>query len=128
VELLWLLMIVLAPFATKVIVADHAFAARFSLYALVQALASIFFGLSVHEMDRSDLAQAGTRHTVFTRSYARSALLVAAFLVSIPVSLVTHWAYLCWVAAPLGWRIQRLLRDRRSGGRSGGQPVTSAAG
>jgi uncharacterized membrane protein len=113
-NMLWLLTIVLTPFATKVIVGDHAFPARFGLYALVQALASVFFGLSVYEMHRSNLVRPGTSHSVFTRSYLRSAILVVTFLVSIPVALATHWAYLCWFAAPLSWRVQELLHERRA--------------
>jgi uncharacterized membrane protein len=111
-NMLWLLMIVLTPFATRVIVADGAFPARFGLYALVQALAALFFVLSVHEMDRRDLMRDGTTRELFTRSYLRASAVAVAFLVSIPVAFATHWAYLCWAAAPLASRVQTLLRDR----------------
>ena len=38
-------------------------------------------------------------------------MLAAAFLVSIPVAFVTHAAYACWIAAPIGaWIARRLAR------------------
>lgn len=106
-NLLWLLMIVLTPFATKVIVGDNAFSARFTIYAAVQALAAIFFLLAVYAIDRRGLAQDGTPRSIFRRSYYRLSVFAAAFLVSIPLAYVTRWAYLCWVAIPF---IPRLLR------------------
>jgi TMEM175 potassium channel family protein len=108
-NMLWLLTIVLTPFATRVIVGDGALAARFSIYAMVQALASIFFLLAVREMDRHRLVREGTARTLFTRSYLRLSVMAAAFLVSIPLAFITHWAYLCWVAIPFGSRVQSLV-------------------
>jgi uncharacterized membrane protein len=114
-NMLWLLMIVLTPFATKVLVADGALAARFTVYALVQALASVFLILVVYEVDRHHLAREGTPREVLTRAYRRMATVAGLFLVSVPlVYLVGRWAYLCWVAIPvlsrapnlasIGWR------------------------
>jgi uncharacterized membrane protein len=107
-NLLWLLMIVLTPFATKVIVGDNAFAARFTLYAGIQALAGIFFLLAVHDMDRHGLAREGTPHSLFARSYYRLSAFAALFLVSIPLAYLTRWAYLCWVAIPFLPRLRHL--------------------
>jgi hypothetical protein len=56
--MLWLLMIVLTPFATRVIVGDGGFGVRFTIYASVQALASILLLVAVLEMDRGGLAPA----------------------------------------------------------------------
>ena len=108
-NMLWLLMIVLTPFATKVLVGDGAFAARFTIYALVQALASTFFLLAVHEMDRHGLVREGTPRSLFTRSYQRLSVMAGAFLVSIPLAFITRWAYVCWAAIPLVWRVQNLV-------------------
>jgi uncharacterized membrane protein len=111
-NLLWLLMIVLTPFATRVIVANGAFAARFTLYALVQALASGLFMVEVREMDRHDLVRAGTPRSVFSDTYLRTSFVTGAFLVSIPVAYVTHWAYACWAAVPAALRLHSLWRNR----------------
>jgi uncharacterized membrane protein len=120
-NMLWLLMIVLTPFATRVIVGEGGFAARFTIYALVQALASSFFLLAVHEMDRHGLVRKGTPRTLFTRSYHRLSVMAAAFLVSIPLAFVTRWAYLCWVAIPFVSRVQTLVEGRRHRLRPGDQ-------
>ena len=112
--MLWLLMIVVTPFATRTIVGDGAFAACFTLYAGVQALASIFFMLAVRETQRGRLMRPGTPHAVFTRTYYRTAVVAILFLISIPLSFVTQWAFACWGAIPfvmrLGRRISPLLR------------------
>lgn len=111
-NLLWLLMVVLTPFATRVVVADGAFAARFTLYALVQALASSLFVGAVHEMDRHNLVRVGTPRSVFSDTYLRTSFVIGAFLVSIPVAYVTHWAYACWAAVPVALRVHSLWRQR----------------
>jgi uncharacterized membrane protein len=105
-NLLWLLMIVITPFATRVIVGDEAFAARFTLYALVQAVNSIFFILALYDIDRHQLARTGTPRTVFVGAYQQSFTVAGLFLVSIPIAFLTHWAYLCWVAIPVVMRLE----------------------
>ena len=108
-NMVWLLMIVLTPFATRILVGADAFAARFAVYAGVQALASLSMLLAVFEMDRHDLTRPGTERAMFTRSYWRLSIMAALFLVSIPLAAVTSWAYLCWVAVPLVWRVRGLV-------------------
>jgi uncharacterized membrane protein len=113
-NMLWLLMIVLTPFATRAIVGDGAFAVRFCIYASVQALAFGFFLLAVREMDRQGLARADTPREVFRRGYYRVSVAMAAFAISIPIAFVTRWAYLCWLAIPLAARAGRVGRAIRS--------------
>lgn len=105
-NMLWLLMIVVTPFATRVIVGDGAFGARFTLYALVQALSSIFFILALYEIVRHHLVRTGTPRTVFVRVYQRAFTVAVLFLVSIPLAFLTHWAYACWVAIPVVIRLE----------------------
>ncbi|NES13752.1 DUF1211 domain-containing protein [Micromonospora sp. PPF5-17] len=112
-NMLWLLMIVLTPFVTKVIVGDGAFAARFTLYAAVQALASLAFLLAVVEMDRHGLARAGTPRSLFSNGYRMLSIAAGAFAVSIPLAFVTHWAYACWAAVPVAARVRRLADAAR---------------
>ncbi|MGW5668393.1 TMEM175 family protein [Micromonospora sp. NPDC003776] len=112
-NMLWLLMIVLTPFVTKVIVGDGAFAARFTLYAAVQALASLAFLLAVVELDRRGLARAGTPRALFRNGYRMLSIAAGAFAVSIPLAFVTHWAYACWAVIPVAARVRRLTDAAR---------------
>lgn len=112
-NMLWLLMIVLTPFATRTLTGNGAFQVRFILYASVQALSGLFFALMVREMARANLLRADTPPGVVRNSYARLLVVTAAFLVSIPVALLTHWAYVCWVAIPVGSRAVRRFTGRK---------------
>lgn len=97
----WLLMLVVTPFATDVIGGEGAFQARFVFYAVVQFLACLLFILMVREVPRDGLQRPGTPPGLFTRAIRRLGMVALGFLISIPVSLFTHWAYLCWIAVPL---------------------------
>jgi uncharacterized membrane protein len=109
-NMLWLLTIVLTPFATRVIVGEGAFAPRFALYAAVQVLASGFLLLALAEIDRRHLAA----RPVDRDRYLRLALVTVLFLLSIPVAfLAGRLAYACWVAIPLGYRLIAAVRARR---------------
>jgi uncharacterized membrane protein len=99
-SMLWLLMIVITPFATRTLTLEGGFQVRFILYAAVQALAGLFFLLMVRSMDRHHVLREDTPPGVLNAAYRRLILLIVAFTVSIPVAFVTHWAYLCWVAMP----------------------------
>jgi len=111
-NMLWLLTIVLTPFATRVIVGEGAFAPRFALYATVQVLASGFFLLALLEIDRRHLA----RERIDPDRYVRLGVVAGLFLLSIPaVFLIERWAYWCWVAIPLVSRLIVAARARRHG-------------
>ncbi|MFD9891974.1 TMEM175 family protein [Amycolatopsis sp. NPDC059027] len=101
--LAWLFMQVLMPFATRVITAAGAFPPRFSLYAIVQVLASASFALIIREVRREHLYRTDIPPRVFAQSLVRSVCLAIVFAVSIPVSFLTTntGAYLCWLAAPI---------------------------
>ncbi|MFI9450145.1 TMEM175 family protein [Amycolatopsis sp. NPDC052450] len=110
----WLFMQVLMPFATRVITAEGAFPLRFSLYAMVQVLASASFALIIREIRREHLYRTDGPPRVFAQSLTRSICLAAVFGVSIPVSFVTEnaGAYLCWLVAPIALAIARRVQDR----------------
>ncbi len=115
-NMLWLMTIVLTPFATRVIVGDGVFDPRFALYAAVQVLASSLFLFAVREIDHAGLAGDGIDRERFTMTYLRLGIVVGAFLVGIPLVFVIHrWAYACWVAIPVVTRAVTLWRDRRRG-------------
>ncbi len=98
--MVWLFAQVITPFATRVIAGDGAFVVRFDFYAIVQIASSLTFVLMVHQVHRHRLFRPSTPRILFRRAYLGSAALLAGFVVSIPISLFTHWAYACWVAVP----------------------------
>jgi len=110
----WLFMQVLMPFATRVLTAEGAFAPRFSLYALVQVLASSLFALIVREVRRQHLVREDVLPRVFAESQLRSFCLAAMFAVSVPVAFLTSnaGAFACWIAIPLVLRIASRLQNR----------------
>jgi uncharacterized membrane protein len=112
-NLLWLLMIVLTPFAARVIVGQGAFQVRFIFYALVQALSGAFFLLIVRAIDRTHALAPDAPPGIIPNSYRRLGVVTAMFAISIPLSFVTQWAYLCWTAIPLVFVAVRLVGRRR---------------
>ncbi|KZB88287.1 TMEM175 family protein [Amycolatopsis regifaucium] len=112
--LAWLFMQVLMPFATRVITADGAFPLRFSLYAMVQVLASASFALIIREIRRGHLYRTDDPPRLFAQSLTRSVCLAAVFGLSIPVSFLTGdtGAYLCWLAAPSTLAVARRVVAR----------------
>ncbi|MFI9559697.1 TMEM175 family protein [Nonomuraea endophytica] len=112
--LAWLFMQVLMPFATRVLTADGAFAPRFSLYAIVQVLASASFALIIREIQRAHLYRSDVPPQVFAQSLVRSICLAAVFAVSVPVSFLTTstGAYLCWLTAPIVLAVARRVQRR----------------
>jgi uncharacterized membrane protein len=108
----WLLMLVITPFATDVIGGHGAFQARFVFYATVQFAACLLFILMVREVRRDDLYRVGTPPELFSRAIRRLGMVAVGFLVSIPVSLVTGWAYLCWIVVPVADSIIDTRRNR----------------
>ncbi|MFH8344283.1 TMEM175 family protein [Streptomyces sp. NPDC018045] len=116
--LAWLFMQVLMPFATRVITADGAFPPRFSLYAIVQVLASASFALIIREIRREHLGRTDVPPRMFARSRVRSICLAAVFGVSVPVSFLTTTtgAYLCWLATPIVLAVAHRIQGRAPSG------------
>ncbi|GAA4262505.1 TMEM175 family protein [Dactylosporangium darangshiense] len=110
----WLFLLVITPYATRVLNGDGAFEARFVFYAAVQAATGGVFALMVHQIRKHRLYREGTPETMFAHARAATLSLSAGFLVSIPVAFVTHWSYVCWMAVPwLGNFTSRLMNRRR---------------
>jgi len=99
---LWLLTIVVNPFATRVLSPkDDAFAIRFGFYAGLITLSAVLFLLMNLRIRRAGLVRPGTPPGLLREMAGRSFILACCFGVSIPVGLFTPWAYLCWLAAPV---------------------------
>jgi uncharacterized membrane protein len=117
----WLLMQVITPFATRVLTGEGAFQARFTFYALVQAVASLMFLLMVWDVRRHGLFRADTPARVISSASWRTGTLAAAFLVSIPLSFVGQAvAYGCWIVIPYTELLARriIIANRRRAGRT----------
>ncbi len=108
----WLFTQIVTPFATRVLTGDGAFQARFGFYALVQLAAFTMFTLMMREIETHGLYRTDTPAGLFRHSYLREVGMAAGFLISIPVSFFTGWAYVCWIVGPLSTSIIRRLRQR----------------
>ena len=114
-SMLWLLMQVVTPYATKVLSGDGAFQFRFVLYAGVQALSGLLFVLMVREIQAHHLYRADTPKELFRNAYFGSGSLAAGFLLSIPLSFVSQTlAYDAWIVIPVGTAVIRRVRKRRA--------------
>lgn len=110
----WLLMMILTPFATRMLSGSGAFGVRFTLYALVQVIASACLLLMSREIARGGLLRPGAPESASHPDHAPSLAVIVAFLVSIPVAFVTAWAFALWGAVPLfAWVLRRLAGSRR---------------
>jgi uncharacterized membrane protein len=119
----WLLMIVLNPFATRLLTVSGAetlqvHALRFSFYALLQVLASAaMFAALTHMVSHQlapDLPQ-GVAIDLARQSYN----IILGFGLSIPVFFVWSNAWIMWIVVPLAvsrWRHRvRHRQSRRDG-------------
>ncbi len=110
-NLLWMMMIVVTPFATRVITEPGGFEVRFTFYALVQALTALFLLFAVRVMARRRLLDPHAPPSFLADAVAALATIAISFLVSIPLAFVTQWAFACWAAGPV---LERLIRRPRS--------------
>jgi uncharacterized membrane protein len=111
----WLLFMVITPFATRVLTGDGAFQSRFIFYAAVQALAGVFFLLILREISRYKLLRPDTPPGMVRYATIRTIAITTAFLISIPISFFTGWAYVCWLIVPYGAGIVRRFARYRAG-------------
>jgi uncharacterized membrane protein len=111
-NLLWLLLIVVTPFTTKLLTSEaDAFRIQFIVYAAGQALTSLSFRLAFADLRRSGKLRPDAPPGVITDTLAWVDAMIVTFAVSIPVALVTHWASLCWALLPLTQKVtQKILR------------------
>jgi uncharacterized membrane protein len=132
---LWLLMIVLNPFATKVLTAPgkpdlDTHALRFGFYALLQVLESAtVFAMLAHMLSHG-LAP-GTPRTMAIDIARQSFNLILGFGLSIPVFFVTPYAWVMWIVVPLlvsRWRHHRRQRRHLEGGPKPDDTVSGDSG
>jgi uncharacterized membrane protein len=117
INTVWLLMIVLTPFATKLLTARgnptlDAHALRFGFYALLQALTSgAMLGMLRHMLSRDQLPGMPASFVAGTTWQTCGQLL--GFALSIPVFFATTYAWVLWIVVPLlGFRLYRFRHHR----------------
>jgi uncharacterized membrane protein len=122
----WLLMIVLNPFATRLLTSPgkpslSVHAMLFGFYALTQTLVSLTMVAMLRHMIARDQVP-GMPKRFATETVWQSVALAAGFGLSIPVFFVTTYGWVIWVAVPrLAWRGYR-LRHRTDRDPASGQP------
>jgi uncharacterized membrane protein len=115
VNMVWLLMIILVPSATKLLTGNgnedltvHAF--RWGFYALVQVLISAALFAMVRHMISHRLQEPGTEERDRSASDWRTYGPLLGFGLSIPVFFATTYGWVLWIVVPL---LVRLSRRRR---------------
>ncbi|MGW7540591.1 TMEM175 family protein [Streptomyces sp. NPDC054770] len=101
-NLLWLLAIVVTPFTTKLLTSEaDAYQVQFIVYAANQVLICLFFRLAVADLRRSGVLSTSGSAEAVSNTLSWLTAMMLAFLISIPVALVTHWASVCWALLPV---------------------------
>jgi uncharacterized membrane protein len=115
-NMIWLLMIILIPFATKLLsgnahdtVVVNAF--QWGFYALAQVLISTALFTMVRHMTSHHLQEPGTEERDRSASNWRTYGPMLGFGLSIPVFFVTPYAWVLWIVIPLLFR--QLRRQQR---------------
>jgi uncharacterized membrane protein len=110
-NMIWLLMMIITPFATRILTGNGGFGVRFTIYTLVQVIASTSLLLMSREIRDKDLMRADAPESARHPEDSHTLTLIVVFLISIPVAFVAgQWAFVLWVAIPLLGRVLRRLR------------------
>jgi uncharacterized membrane protein len=115
-DTVWLLTIILNPFATKLLIVSgqslDTSALRFGFYALLQVLESVTMYAMLRHMTSHRLADTPPR---VAEKMARDTYpLMLGFGLSIPLFFVTSYAWLLWIITPiLAGQLQRRRRQNR---------------
>jgi uncharacterized membrane protein len=108
----WLMMMILTPFATRILSGSGAFGVRFTLYALVQVIATACLLLMSREIARGGMLRPGAPESAIHPDHVLSLAFIVSFLVSIPVAFFSAWAFALW-AVPVFVRVLRPLHGGR---------------
>ena len=127
-NVLWLLMIILNPFATRLLTTPGQSsvgprALQFGFYALLQVLSSAALLLTVHHVVARGLQASGTPRLSDAQNDWESYGVMLGFAVSIPLFFVTTNAWVIWIVVPLAVG-QIGDRRRRRGAHPGGPEAT----
>jgi uncharacterized membrane protein len=116
INMFWLLLIVITPWATRLLAGNGGFGARFTIYAVIQVLTILtFLALSRH-MRSGHLLRPGASPPTSRVDDAAYLAVAATFAVSIPVAVVynSEWAFVIWVASVFTARAVRRIFGEKS--------------
>ena len=114
-NMIWLLMMILTPFAARMLADKGGFGVRYTLYTLIQVIAAACLVEMNRQISRENLlrpnAPAPSRHL----DNVRNLTLIVTFLVSIPVSFAAGGlAFVLWPVVPV---VSQVLQRRMTSGR-----------
>jgi uncharacterized membrane protein len=116
-NMVWLLMIVIIPFATRLLSGRGGFGVRFSVYAIVQILTVLVFLLISRHLRGGELLRPTAPPPAAWDDDASLLTVAAMFAISIPVAFVPgwgQWAFVFWVAStPAARAVRRRLAGDR---------------
>jgi uncharacterized membrane protein len=114
-NMIWLLMVVVTPFAARLLAGTGAFGVRFGFYAAVQIIAFLVFVQMSRLLRRRGLLrlEPPDAHQIDVRLLTLAGL----FAISIPIAFVTPLAFAIWIAGPVAGRVWLLTQSRGRGGR-----------
>ena len=108
----WLLMMVATPFAARVLSGPGASGARFTIYVLIQVIATAcLIGIN-RAVVRGNLLRPDAPAAARDPDNVPFLAMCAMFLLSIPVAFATPWAWALWAASPLAARGLRRVIPR----------------
>lgn len=121
-NMVWLLMIIITPYATRILSGNGGFGVRFSLYAAIQVVTLVMFWLMSRHVRNGRLLPPGTRARVSAADDTFVLALATTFAISIPIAFITavsQRVYLIWVAAVIALRWVRRAERWKGRGPSG---------
>jgi uncharacterized membrane protein len=116
INLIWLLLIVVTPFATRLISGSGGLGARFTVYAVIQVATILgVLAMSLH-IRSGHLLRVGAPDPTSRTDEAALLALAGTFAASIPVALATEsqWTFVIWVGSAFTARFVRRLRSHNS--------------
>jgi len=116
INLVWLLLIVVTPFATRLISGSGGLGARFTVYAVIQVATILGVLAMSRHIRKGHLLRLGAPEPTSRTDDAALLALAGTFAASIPVALATEsqWAFVIWVGSAFTARFVRRLRSQNS--------------
>jgi len=102
-------MMVLTPFAAKLLASAGAPGVRFAVYTLIQVIAETCLMQMSREAQRGRMLRPDAPESAHRPDSVPYLAVIVTFLLSIPVAFATTWAFALWFAVPLTSRGLRLL-------------------
>jgi uncharacterized membrane protein len=114
-NMIWLLMMIMTPFATKLLSGQGGSSARYTIYAVIQIIATTCLMLMSRTVARGNLLRRDAPERARQPDIVPYLGLCLIFLLSIPVAFIvpgSPWPYVLWIASPLAVRGLRRIMAR----------------